>query len=278
MIQGSIRKPDCKLSLNFPTVLYFSALTFLHSFQHLTYRNIENPRWRRGEKAKQVTTKEVQSRCVFLFCTFAHFLICRLRVCRLSHIFDGRDVHSKVGNFQLCDVSDPLSKKLIESTDGVLPACSDESEGWYDPDYFEQFRQVVRRKFIGIHSGIMVTDADCEDLIGDPKSPEMLTRKKATALSNAFGSEGAGDAGGSDDGSGTEEEEDDSKSATSGASRSEKESSAAAGAGTKRVFARNKVKRAPWEAPRKKGTKAKQRMTTETVEEKVRELSFSTSD
>ncbi|GAA5984037.1 hypothetical protein JCM11641_005575 [Rhodosporidiobolus odoratus] len=84
----------------------------------------------------------------------------------LSHEFDGQNVYGKVGNFQLCDISDPLLKSLIESPDGVLPTCSpDSNEGWYAYDYLDQIRQIVRRKWQGLLSGLQVSDQDCEDLV-----------------------------------------------------------------------------------------------------------------
>lgn len=50
--------------------------------------------------------------------------------------------------------------------DGVLPACSsDNNEGWYAFDYFDQIHQVVRRKWQGLLAGLVVSDEDCQDLI-----------------------------------------------------------------------------------------------------------------
>ncbi|GAA5949643.1 hypothetical protein JCM3765_002738 [Sporobolomyces pararoseus] len=85
-----------------------------------------------------------------------------------SHIFDGTQFHSKIGNFQLIDIQDPLSRALINSTEGVLSACSsDHNEGWYAFDYLDQIKQVVRRKFMGlVVEGRKVEDKDCDDLLG----------------------------------------------------------------------------------------------------------------
>ncbi|GAA5980234.1 hypothetical protein JCM10908_001582 [Rhodotorula pacifica] len=85
----------------------------------------------------------------------------------LSHEFDGEHVYGKIGHFQLCDISDPLLKSLIDSPDGVLPACSsDPNEGWYAYDYLEQIRQILKRKWHGLLNGLQVSSADCEDLLG----------------------------------------------------------------------------------------------------------------
>lgn len=33
---------------------------------------------------------------------------------RSSHIFDGRTAHREIGNYQLCDISDPLLRQLLD--------------------------------------------------------------------------------------------------------------------------------------------------------------------
>lgn len=77
-------------------------------------------------------------------------------------------MYSKIGNFQLIDIVDPLSRALVDSTEGVLPACSrDANEGWYAFDYLDQIRQVVRRKFMAlVLEGRRLEDRDCDDLLG----------------------------------------------------------------------------------------------------------------
>ena len=84
----------------------------------------------------------------------------------LSHLFDGIHAHSKIANFQLVDVSDPLLSTLIRSTKGVLGACSsDPNEGWYAHDYLEQIRQILRRKWLGALEAMPVSNEDCADLL-----------------------------------------------------------------------------------------------------------------
>lgn len=93
--------------------------------------------------------------------------------CSLSHVFDGVHTHSKVANFQLIDITDPLVSSLIHSPTGVLPACSpDANEGWYAHDYLDQIRQVLRRKWLGALEGVPVADDECEDLLGVELSAE----------------------------------------------------------------------------------------------------------
>lgn len=118
---------------------------------------------------------------------------------RRSHIFDGVTVNSKIGNFQLCDVTDPLLRAHIDNVqactatlesvdaDGTQhwtwtrpeddandtdqgqnqtgSSCTRDN-GWWHPAYLEQIRQILRRKFFGLLEGY--TDIDCQDLLGDP--------------------------------------------------------------------------------------------------------------
>lgn len=87
-----------------------------------------------------------------------------------THLFDGQTIHSTVGNYQLCDISDPLIKNLIHAPEAALETCSARLEGWFEPESMEQIRNVLRRKFIGLCQGREVTDQDCADLLGDPKA------------------------------------------------------------------------------------------------------------
>lgn len=40
-----------------------------------------------------------------------------------SHIFDGENVHGNIGNYQLCDLTDPLLKNLIQDEEFVREEC-----------------------------------------------------------------------------------------------------------------------------------------------------------
>lgn len=222
-----------------------TELISLRSYQHVTLRNVTNTRAKiaaapdpKGKsKAKEDTDRSVLLPLPLSFpATHSPH--------RLSHAFDGVTVHSKIGNFQLIDITDRLARALIDSSAGVLPACSSGLDGWYDPDYFEQIRQVVRRRFMGIHSGVVVTDEDCEDLLGDPKR----------VFGGARGKKGSEKGSGSESGSGTGEDKE-----------------------AKEKRKRRGVKRAPWEPQRKK-TKAKAKAKDETEEEKVSGRVWSVSE
>ncbi|GAA5832249.1 hypothetical protein JCM11251_004294 [Rhodosporidiobolus azoricus] len=223
----------------------------------------------------------------------------------LSHTFDGKAVHSKVGNFQLCDISDPLCRSLIDSDEGVLPICSsDINEGWYAYDYFEQIRQVVRRKWQGLLSGLEVTDEDCADLLRwenskDSREGQVKTQKKATTVVQAekagaktgrkkgkgrrarSGSEsemdsesrrsslGSGDDEDGDEGELGEEEEEAGGSGSDAARSRDPSSMSATPTASRRGGPTGRMpvrnSRAPWEMPKQKRTKAKQPETESQV-------------
>lgn len=40
-----------------------------------------------------------------------------------SHIFDGQAVHRNVGNYQLCDMTDPFLQEVIQNDEFVREEC-----------------------------------------------------------------------------------------------------------------------------------------------------------
>ncbi|ORY40014.1 RNA polymerase III transcription factor IIIC subunit-domain-containing protein [Leucosporidium creatinivorum] len=175
-------------------------------YQHIILRNIDNVRTKAPAIKGTSKGKEKQKEAVQINED-------PLR----SHLFDGQVLHSKIANFQLCDISDPLIKQHVDASEGVRDTC-DKQSAWYDSDYFEQIRQLVRRKVAGLLAGRVVSDAECADLLGDPKADvdELAGKKKggekrttrsrsrsASASSNG-GQSGTDGEGGSEGGSGTE--------------------------------------------------------------------------
>lgn len=176
-----------------------------------------------------------------------------------EHLFDGKTAHGKIANFQLCDISDPLLQSLIQAREGVQPACLPDLEGWWDRDYFEQMRNVVRRKFLGCHNNVLISDTDCEDLLGDPKIVWVTGSKGAKRGKTV-------DSDASRDGSASETEVDE----PGGGSGSEAgEDRVATKKRRKAAIARGKAK-ASWEPNgKKKKAQAKKPAKGETAEEKV---------
>lgn len=207
----------------------------------------------------------------------------------LSHIFDGKQVYSKIGHFQLCDISDPLCRSLIDSPDGVLDFCSsDINEGWYAYDYFEQIRQVVRRKWQGLLNGIEVTTEDCDDLLRWQCSKESRVgqgrRRAAAKATNALtgvaprkkkgAKKAEGEAPTSEHGGDGEQDEQDGEESEEGGSGSGSGSEGGAGTPSQKGrpwTSKKPIRTAPWEKPKAKRSKAKQ---PETEAQLVRSLRF----
>jgi len=83
---------------------------------------------------------------------------------RNSHIFDGQVLYRQVGNYQLCDMTDPLLQRYITDPNVITQECHP-IHGWYQPITWERIRAIARRKFTALLSGRTLTDAECEDLL-----------------------------------------------------------------------------------------------------------------
>ncbi|GAA5908188.1 TFIIIC subunit 5 family protein [Sporobolomyces salmoneus] len=201
-----------------------------------------------------------------------------------SHIFDGVQVYSKIGNFQLVDISDPLSRALIDSPDGVLSSCSsDANEGWYSFDYLDQIKQVVRRKFMSlVLEGKRLEDKDCDDLLGwemrkgsrlddttggsrpaAPRREKSRTRRKGKE--RASSDEESSAVSTAEEQSG-QDDDDESSGGTGSGTDSVGTGGEGSGSdqGTKALKARGpRRSRAPWELPRKKKRRPKEMAETE---------------
>jgi hypothetical protein len=47
-----------------------------------------------------------------------------------SHIFDGETAHRNIGNYQLCDITDPFLQEVIQNTEFVRDACDVSPRQW----------------------------------------------------------------------------------------------------------------------------------------------------
>lgn len=197
-------------------------------------------------------------------------------------------MYSKVGNFQLCDISDPLSKALIDSTEGVLAFCSsDANEGWFAFDYFDQIKQVVRRKFMSLLQGVKVEDRDCDDILGWELSKKSRKgekserggkgrerRDRTAKVSERKEQERFQDErnGGSESEGSSKEDSQGESGEGSGSEGGGRGSGSGGESGSEvgtRTHARPKHVRAPWELPRKKRNRPK---VAETEEEMVSDI------
>ncbi|TKA54607.1 hypothetical protein B0A53_03014 [Rhodotorula sp. CCFEE 5036] len=201
-------------------------------YQHIALRNLANVRTRAQPGTRsQAQAGAASSRRADKAPTTSN----------LSHEFDGEHVYGKIGHFQLCDISDPLLKSLIDSPDGVLSACSsDPNEGWYAYDYLEQIRQILRRKWQGLLNGVKVSTAECEDLLawqlskqsraGQPKRSRASMAGTGLGANGGKGGKGSGRRRGRS-GTGANSSDDDDDSADS---RSRDASSSSSDSDTRR--------------------------------------------
>ncbi|KAF8974777.1 RNA polymerase III transcription factor IIIC subunit-domain-containing protein [Flammula alnicola] len=83
---------------------------------------------------------------------------------RNSHIFDGRSLTKETAAFQLCDVTEPMLKSMIEDPDSLRETCN-ERDGWYTTHAFEQIKTVLRHKFFSLLEGHPATDEECHALL-----------------------------------------------------------------------------------------------------------------
>ncbi|KAI0320629.1 RNA polymerase III transcription factor IIIC subunit-domain-containing protein [Amylostereum chailletii] len=91
---------------------------------------------------------------------------------RRSHIFDGVTVTSETAAFQLCDITDPMLKDMIEDD-------QEERDGWYTTHALEQIKIVLRHKFFSLLEGYIATDEECIRLLEqqETRSTKPLSRK-----------------------------------------------------------------------------------------------------
>ncbi|KAF9263593.1 hypothetical protein L218DRAFT_927336 [Marasmius fiardii PR-910] len=83
---------------------------------------------------------------------------------RNSHMFDGRTLTKETAAFQLCDISDPMLKGMIESTEDLRETC-DERDGWYSTHAYERIKVVLRLKFFSLLDGRVATDEECQEAL-----------------------------------------------------------------------------------------------------------------
>ncbi|KAF8164959.1 RNA polymerase III transcription factor IIIC subunit-domain-containing protein [Crassisporium funariophilum] len=83
---------------------------------------------------------------------------------RYSHIFDGQTLTKETAAFQLCDIVDPMLKKMIEDSEGLRETCN-ERDGWYTTHTFEQIKMVLRHKFFSLLEGHPASDEECHALL-----------------------------------------------------------------------------------------------------------------
>ncbi|KAH9981862.1 RNA polymerase III transcription factor IIIC subunit-domain-containing protein [Russula compacta] len=83
---------------------------------------------------------------------------------RSSHIFDGVTLSSETAAFQLCDIIDPMLKRMIDEEEDIRESCN-ERDGWFTSRALERIKAVLRHKFFALLEGYVATDEECLKLL-----------------------------------------------------------------------------------------------------------------
>ncbi|GLB33609.1 putative RNA polymerase III transcription factor (TF)IIIC subunit [Lyophyllum shimeji] len=93
---------------------------------------------------------------------------------RRSHIFDGQSITKETAAFQLCDITDPMLREMIEDPDELREECH-ERDGWYTAHAFERIKTVLRHKFFSLLEGHPATDEECRALLASNEGSAKAT-------------------------------------------------------------------------------------------------------
>ncbi|KAG6886925.1 hypothetical protein C0992_001609 [Termitomyces sp. T32_za158] len=85
-------------------------------------------------------------------------------ILKKSHIFDGHSITKETAAFQLCDITDPMLKEMINDPDDLREECN-ERDGWYSSHAFERIKTVLRHKFFSLLEGHPASDEECRALL-----------------------------------------------------------------------------------------------------------------
>ncbi|WRT67213.1 uncharacterized protein IL334_004179 [Kwoniella shivajii] len=84
-----------------------------------------------------------------------------------AHSFDGKHLYRERGDYQLCDVTDPLIEKYINEKNNLQSKCSAKS-GWFTSRSFTLIKSLVRTKYIFIwENHHPAPDSICQGIIDD---------------------------------------------------------------------------------------------------------------
>lgn len=75
-----------------------------------------------------------------------------------SHIFDGETYHTDGKVWQICDITDPILKELIDNA-AVRPAL-DQSSGWYHGGLWAKIKAIMKTKLVAIQFNRHLTRRD----------------------------------------------------------------------------------------------------------------------
>ncbi|KAI9508648.1 RNA polymerase III transcription factor IIIC subunit-domain-containing protein [Russula earlei] len=126
-------------------------------YQKLYFRNLNHPIGRAS-----VVSRRQDSRTSVA--SMNRSLAEQTRDDRRSHIFDGVTLSSETAAFQLCDITDPMLKRMIDEEDDIRESCN-ERDGWFTSRALERIKAVLRHKFFALLEGYVATDEECLKLL-----------------------------------------------------------------------------------------------------------------
>lgn len=91
-----------------------------------------------------------------------------------SHIFDGQSITKETAAFQLCDITDPMLREMIEDLNELREECN-ERDGWYTLHAFERIKTVLRHKFFSLLEGHPASDEECRALLANNEGSAKAT-------------------------------------------------------------------------------------------------------
>lgn len=84
-----------------------------------------------------------------------------------THLFDGTTVHLDGKLWQICDITDPVCLRII-NTDNLRDSVELDSDGWYQNGTMAKLKAVMRCKISAIQYGRIVPDEDFEEALSYP--------------------------------------------------------------------------------------------------------------
>jgi general transcription factor 3C polypeptide 5 (transcription factor C subunit 1) len=90
----------------------------------------------------------------------------------LTHIFDGRSFSTDAKVWQVCDITDPLLKKLFEEAE-VQTECSIDNNGWYKVALWGGVKAIMRTKLLAIRFGKNLAEWEWDRAVADCKKDEV---------------------------------------------------------------------------------------------------------
>jgi len=92
-----------------------------------------------------------------------------------SHIFDGTSFAYDGKIWQVCDITDPLLKRLL-STETLRETCHNQSDGWYWNGTWAKVKLIMKAKIKAIEAGTHIPDENYEVTLN---VPDILTTKSS---------------------------------------------------------------------------------------------------